>query len=284
MDNPLVIIDGNNQIYRSEWKTGLYYKNQRVSGILTFLKKIKRIINEQTKPDNVIVCWDSYSKRKREEYPDYKAGRVKGKYYHELLSEMEILSKMLKSLGIKQFKIEGYEADELIADLVYNANNRKKIIMTTDADMYQLLDNSTSIVGSGKVTVNLLKKKMGMTPEEHLFSKIVCGDSSDNIPGIYGIGLKRYLSFLRESDSIEHMLEYHPKVKRHIDIIKRNFKLIKLDRLNLKQTRKLVIQKLYPDIDEFRKLCYKYGLFSVIKNFQNFVEKFRRTRYSRREV
>lgn len=280
MRKTLLVVDGNNQVFRNEWGTGLYHKNQRVSGILSFLRSLRMWVKNYSCSNNVVVCWDSRSKKKNI-YDKYKFGRVRDDFYKQVMSEIVILQEMLKSLGIKQLKEDGYEADDLIADVVYSVSG-KKIIVSTDSDLFQLLTKDTMIIrGKAKFTIDDLRKKWGMTPDEYFFFKVVSGDMMDNIPGIKGIGKIRFLKILDEcGHNLERML-CHRKIVPHLKLVERNYQLIKLEKLNLQRTREVLVKDEYPDVDKFRVQCYRYGLFSILKNFQEYISYFRRVRRPR---
>ena len=88
MANPLVLVDGNNQIFSSEWGTGLYHKNKRVSGILTLLYRLRKWIKEYSDSSNIIVCWDTFPEQKSKIYKEYKTNRRESRtsLYHDSAS------------------------------------------------------------------------------------------------------------------------------------------------------------------------------------------------------
>lgn len=272
MKKKLVLIDGKNRVYGSEWGKGLYYKGQRTSGILTFLTTLRTYAGKY-KAENIIVCWDSYSKKRRELYKDYKKGRPKDKIYKEILSEIEILEKMLDSLGIKQYRVEGYEADDLIGDIA-KTSTYDKIIISNDSDMWQLLGDDVTIKHGNKVmTEELLKQNTGLTPDEFLLRKIIVGDVSDNIRGIEKIGEKTFQKILDDSGSMDSFLD-HPKIQKHTELIQRNYELIALEKLGLKETEKVLNEDRKVDFASFRSQCFKLRLFSIVKRFQTWIAPF----------
>lgn len=280
MKNSLLLIDGNNKVFTSEWGKGLYWKGLRTSGILTFLMSLRGYAEKYGRK-NIIVCWDSpvKDKKKRELYPDYKANRKRNSFYFEIKSEINRLQEILPMLGIKQAVVDGYEADDLIAVLKHYRSKKydKVIIVSTDSDLYQLLDDRTSILKSKeKITVQTLRDKgfgkVADAPQEYLLMKVVVGDTSDNIKGVNGIGIKTFFKVLNSSRSLDDAIRQFGQP----EIIERNYNLMRLR--NNKSLRILLKQNLKkgkPNTIEFHKRLYGLGMFSIMKNFRKWVVPFK---------
>jgi len=218
-----IILDGNNTAFRANATNNLTMKNgERVAAtygtlniILSFLKKngsgwVNKLLTaaqDQLRDrtaiiDEVIVCWDGgKSKFRKAIYSDYKGHREvkrkeytddEQKAYHHLLNEMENLHEILPHFGVKSLKFKGWEAD----DLIYLSNKLKadgeiSIIVSTDRDMLQLVDDTTFVWSPVKeqlITPETFLEFTGVPKRHYLTYRVLVGDKSDNIDGIHGIG------------------------------------------------------------------------------------------------
>lgn len=212
----VVLIDGNNLMFRSYYATaysGNIMKNSKgfpTNALYGFANMINKIIHEE-KPKYVLVAFDKGKTFRHDNYHEYKAGRIETPT--ELKQQFSVAKEMLDAMGIKWFEIDGYEADDIIgtfSSMITNNANYECLIISSDRDLLQLIND--------KVTVKLLKTKdyimmdrntfidmYGIEPIRIIDLKGLQGDSSDNIPGIKGIGEKTALKLLQEYGSIENM-------------------------------------------------------------------------------
>lgn len=212
----LLVIDGNSVLNRAYYgirllstKKGMFTNG--IYGFLTMLQKIEADV----KPDSVAIAFDVKAPTFRHKaYDGYKAQR-KG-MPEELAMQMPVLKELLTALGYKLLTAEGWEADDIIGTLAQACKDRKEkcVIATGDRDTFQL-------VGDG-VTVRLLStkqgrpeavnydeaaimEKYGVTPKQLIDIKAIQGDSSDNIPGIKGIGEKGASDLIQRFGSLEYI-------------------------------------------------------------------------------
>ncbi len=210
----VVLVDGNNLLFRSYYATayqGNFMKNSKgfpTNALYGFINMINKIINEE-KPSYMLVAFDKGKTFRHDKYEDYKAGRIK--MPNELKQQFPIAKKILTNLGIKWFEIENYEADDIVgtlASMIDKSNEYEGLIISSDKDLLQLITD--------KVVVKLLKSKdyilmnketfyetYGLTPDKMIDLKALEGDSSDNIPGVKGIGEKTALKLLQDYGSLE---------------------------------------------------------------------------------
>lgn len=209
----LLAIDGNSIINRAFYgikllstKSGKY-----TNGIYGFMN-ILLSLRENYKPDSVAVAFDLKAPTFRHKmYDGYKAGR-KG-MPPELCEQMPVLKEILHTMGIKTIEVEGWEADDILGTLsVCNAD--KCYIATGDRDSLQLVsDKTTVLLTSTKMgrtqTVEYDKAKLfedySMTPELMIDLKALMGDTSDNIPGVPGIGQKTATDLILKYGSVENI-------------------------------------------------------------------------------
>ena len=214
----VILVDGNNLLFRSYYATaysGNMMNNSKgfpTNGLYGFVNMINKIIKEE-KPEYMLVAFDKGKTFRHEEYKEYKDGRIKTP--DDLLKQFEVVKKMVPLMGIKMYEIDRYEADDIIGTytkLISEDEDYDGLIVSSDKDLLQLINKDN--------TVKLLKSKdyimmdektffneYGITPDKMIDLKGLMGDSSDNIPGVKGIGEKTALKLLQEYGSLEGIYE-----------------------------------------------------------------------------
>ena len=197
----IVLIDGNNLLFRSYYATaysGGMMKNSKgfpTNALYGFTNMINKILKEEN-PDYMLVALDKGKTFRHDSYTEYKAGRQE--MPEELGLQIEYSKKLLDALGISWNESPGYEADDIIGTMSTKADdNTEVLIISSDRDLLQLINE--------KVKVKLLKSKESVVLDIHNFeeeygiepSKVIDlkglqGDPSDNIPGVKGIGEKKF--------------------------------------------------------------------------------------------
>jgi len=222
----LMAIDGNAILFRAYFATAVTGNVMRANngtatnGLRGFINIINKI--EQTYDfDYLIVAWDASSKNfRREKYEAYKGTR--GETDQDLIDQFPLVREWLNYMGIPQYEVEGYEADDIIGTLAHLGNQQKIAvdIVTSDKDMLQLLNTDVNIImpqsksSDYKVmTVDNLKDIWDISPLQVIDLKGLSGDPSDNIPGVKGVGDKTAIKLLHEYDSVEGIYENIDKVK-----------------------------------------------------------------------
>ncbi len=210
----LLVLDGNSILNRAFYgiklltaKDGTF--TNAIYGFLTMLHKMK----EDTAPDAVAIAFDMRAPTFRhKEYDGYKAQR-KG-MPPELAQQLPILKELLTLLGYRIVECEGYEADDILGTLAQacTAEGHECVLATGDRDSLQLVSPTVTVrlaatkFGQPVVTVYDEKKVMedyGVTPHQLIDIKALQGDSSDNIPGVAGIGPKGAADLIQKHGSIE---------------------------------------------------------------------------------
>ena len=216
MRERIVIIDGNSLINRAFYamqrpmitREGIY--TQGIYGFLNMLQKIE----SDYEPEYMTVAFDMKAPTFRHlEYEEYKAGRKA--MPPELVMQMPIMKDVLKALNISVLEMEGYEADDIIGTVARVAESAglSVLIITGDRDALQLVTDSVNVLITKKGITDFelydpakMQERYGLTPEEFIDLKGLMGDSSDNIPGIPGVGEKTGIKLLKQFGSIENML------------------------------------------------------------------------------
>lgn len=208
----LLVIDGNSIINRAFYGIRLLSNKKGVfTNALTGFFNIYLKLLGNFKPDCVAVAFDLKAPTFRhKQYSEYKAGR-KG-MPEELYMQMPYLKAILKALNIAVIECEGYEADDIIGTLsaVCDEKGNECIIATGDRDSFQLITEKVyvNLAGNKEDTIYTPEKIMevyGVTPPEMIEVKALMGDSSDNIPGVPGIGEKTALSLIGKYHSIDNI-------------------------------------------------------------------------------
>jgi gp32.85 len=293
----ILLYDGNNTLIRNNAVTELYHNGIRTSGISGMLSQllsdITTLQNKNT-IDKVIVLWDGGSKYRKDLYPEYKAHRIAKKekeledgssYYDELKYQLEEMHKFLPNIGIHSLRIIGWEADDLIASIV-GMTQEPCIIVTTDKDLMQLVDERVSVYQPTKkilYTKDNFYTSIGIHPTQFVDYKILIGDPSDNIPGIKGIGNKTAIKLLNQYGSIPGILRNKQELLKskitskiflpeNLGIITFNRALIDLsfpEKEEINPTiKECITENLVANTKELIKFASKHGLSRIIMNIK----------------
>ncbi len=214
----LIIIDGNSIINRAYYGVKpLSTKNGiPTNAIYGFMNIILKYIDEY-KPDYLCVAFDLKAPTFRHKmYPEYKAQR-KG-MPDDLREQLPHLKEILAAMNVLQLSVEGYEADDIIGTVsrICDENGVECNVVTGDKDDLQLASNTTSILLTttrmGQTTTEALDEdgvfqKYGVTPTEFISVKALMGDSSDNIPGVKGIGEKTAFELVKRFHSLDGLYQ-----------------------------------------------------------------------------
>ncbi len=214
----LLAIDGNSLINRAFYGIKLLTTKdgQYTNAVYGFINILHRL-EELEKPDGVAVAFDLKAPTFRhKKYAEYKAGR-KG-MPEELHSQMPILKEWLTLAGYTCIECEGYEADDILGTLSFACENsgNECVISTGDRDSLQLISDKTRVLlaatkmGKPEIinyTKEALFEKYGLTPDEMIELKALMGDSSDNIPGVAGVGEKTATDLITRFHNIDYIYE-----------------------------------------------------------------------------
>lgn len=226
----LLLIDGNSIIYRAFFalppltnSSGLH--TNAVYGFTTMLLRVL----EEERPTHVLVAFDAGKVTFRHEsYAEYKGGRQKTP--PELSEQFPILKELLQAFAIAQFELGGYEADDIIGTISREASEADKetVIISGDKDMLQLVSDQVTVLLTRKgisevdrYTPEAVHEKYQLTPGQIVDLKGLMGDTSDNIPGVAGVGEKTALKLLHEYGTVENVLaqvgELKGKLRENIE-------------------------------------------------------------------
>ena len=221
MKDTFLLVDGNSLMHRAFHALPLMdadgiYTNA-VYGFLNMLLKVIREENVQY----LAVCFDEHGPTFRHTvYADYKAGRRETP--PELRQQFDTILSLLDEMGIRRFSLRGWEADDLLGTLSLKGQEAgaAPLLLTGDRDALQLVGGGTELMFTRKgisetirFTASKVYEEYGFTPEQVTDWKGLAGDSSDNIPGVPGVGDKTAVKLLQEYGTLEGVLENADKVK-----------------------------------------------------------------------
>ncbi len=228
----IILVDGNNLLFRSYYATaynGGMMTNSKgfpTNALFGFANMMNKIILEE-KPTYMIVAFDKGKTFRHEEYEGYKGGR--GETPDELKMQFPKAKEMLTYMGIQYYECDNYEADDILGTFAAYCDKDPNFIGTivsSDKDLLQLI--------SDDVDIKLLKQKdyirynkktfheaYGIDPIHVIDLKALMGDSSDNIPGVRGIGEKTALKMLQDYETLdgvyEHLDSFTPKMREKLE-------------------------------------------------------------------
>lgn len=214
-----MIIDGNSLMHRAFYALPplVDAQGRYTNAVYGFLTMLLRVIEEEN-PSNLVVAFDLKGPTIRHEiYEDYKGTRKKTP--DELVGQFELVHSVLEAMRIKVVEVPGYEADDLIGTIAKNFPGKEVLVVTGDRDALQLVDERIEILLTKKGISEIarfglgeIEEVYGVTPEQLIDVKALMGDSSDNIPGVPGVGEKTALKLIKEFGSLESVLENIDKV------------------------------------------------------------------------
>lgn len=315
INSRILIFDGLNTFIRVfSAVPALNDDGDHIGGVTGFLRSIAANIR-LLKPTRVIICFDGKggSKRRKKIFPNYKANRaVKTKFnrYQEfatLTDESESMKKQfgrlieyLNCLPVTMLSVDNIEADDTIAYIaneVYTEDDHKAIIVSTDRDFLQLVNNRISVWSPIKkrfYTPELMREEFGINSSNYLLYRTFLGDKTDNIPGIKGVALKslkKYFPMVTENRQIEideiinhakdgadiGRYKIYKSVVESKDQIDLNHNLMQLKEVDIAGSLKMMIHdKVTGPVDllntfEFKKMFLRDKMYTVIKDLDTWM-------------
>ncbi|MFX3623946.1 MAG: DNA polymerase I [Ectobacillus sp.] len=217
MKQKVVLIDGNSIAYRAFFALPLLNNDKGIhtNAIYGFTMMLMKILEEE-KPTHMLVAFDAGKTTFRHKtFEEYKGGRQKTP--PELSEQFPFIRELLDAFRIPRYELENYEADDIIGTLVKEADaaNAEVKVISGDRDLLQLVSSHTRVAITRKgitemdeYTPDTLLEKYGLTAKQIIDMKGLMGDTSDNIPGVPGIGEKTAIKLLKEFETIEKLYEH----------------------------------------------------------------------------
>ena len=221
----LFLIDGSGYIFRAYYALPPLYRKSdglptgAVNGFCNMLFKLIEDTKSNSKPTHLAVIFDSARKTFRNDiYSDYKANR--GEPPEDLIPQFQIIKDSVTAFGIPSIELAGFEADDIIATYARQAadKNWKVSIISSDKDLMQVVTKDINLIDTMKnksIGIEDVKEKFGVAPDRVIDVQALAGDSSDNVPGAPGIGLKTAALLINEYDNLENLLESADQIKQN---------------------------------------------------------------------
>ncbi|HHW9723103.1 TPA: DNA polymerase I [Staphylococcus aureus] len=216
--NKLVLIDGNSLSFRAFYALPLLSNKAGIhtNAVYGFAMLLEKILKEE-KPNHFLVAFDAGKTTFRhEKYSEYKGGRQKTP--PELSEQFPYIRQLLDAYHIKRYELDNYEADDIIGTLSKEADKAgfQTIIITGDRDLTQLATDNVTIYYTKKGVTDvdhytpdfIAEKYNGLTPNQIIDMKGLMGDTSDNIPGVAGVGEKTAIKLLNQFGTVEGVYEH----------------------------------------------------------------------------
>ncbi|MDD5492228.1 MAG: DNA polymerase I [bacterium] len=212
MKKKLYIIDGHAYIHRAFHALPMLTNSQGlvINAVYGFTRMLLKIIKRE-QPDYLAVCFDSpHPTFRHKAFEQYKATRKETP--DELKTQIPMVQEMVEAFKIPVFRMPGYEADDLIATIARQAEKQDVdvVVVSGDKDILQLVDEHINVLSEPKGILfaeKEVQEKFGFSADKIKDYLGLCGDSSDNIPGVPGIGEKTALQLVKEYGTIENMYQ-----------------------------------------------------------------------------
>lgn len=287
----LLLVDGHYYVYRSfhAIRNLSNSRGEPTNAIYGFTKTLRRMVKD-LQPDLGAVIWDmGLPDRRTKLQPEYKQQRAE--MPPEMVPQLDFIQKLTPMLGFHSLGLPNTEADDLMASYAVAAvaKNIDVVLSTNDKDLFQLVDHTVKVYSTNKTDLptpkdtfvllgsDFVEKKWGVAPK--LIGDVLCliGDTSDNIPGVSGLGPKNAALLLREFGSLDALLQQadhiknermREKIKTSIDQIRQNREMVRLD-LDLPlpvPLEELKIQPRYPELIASLEKCEFKSLLQEVKD------------------
>lgn len=288
-ENPFILVDGSSYLYRAYHAFPPLTNSQgEPTGAMYGVLNMLRSLIIQYKPSHVAVVFDAKGKTFRDElYEEYKSNRPP--MPDDLREQIAPLHEMVQAMGLPLLSISGVEADDVIGTLALKAaaDGRDVLISTGDKDMAQLVTPKITLINTMTNVIlgpDEVKEKYGVPPELIIDFLALMGDSSDNIPGVPGVGEKTALGLLQGLGSLDEIYQQldniatlsfrgaktlGAKMAEHEKVAKLSYKLatIKTDVELDKTFDDLVVNE--PNLDQLLEMFTRYEFKRWISDLQN---------------
>jgi len=220
----VILIDGNNLLFRSFYATaytGTIMRNSKgfpTNALYGFINMINKIINEE-RPNYVMIAFDKGKTFRHDKYEVYKDGRRETP--NELKEQFPVAKRLVEAMGIACYEIDNYEADDIIGTFARCVDEDKSYtatIISSDKDLLQLISDEVEVkllkqTGFIRMNKEEFFNTYGVEPIKMIDLKALMGDSSDNIPGVKGIGEKTAINLIKEYGTLENLYNNIDNVK-----------------------------------------------------------------------
>ena len=215
----LILVDGSGYIFRAFYALPPMSREDGtpVNAVFGFTSMLLKL-SEDMEGENILVVFDAARTTFRNAiYKEYKANRSEPP--EELVPQFDLIKKATIAIGLKSLEVENYEADDIIATYVKIAKkeNIETLVISSDKDLMQLIQDGVSLydpMKNIKIGPEAVLEKFGVSPDKVIDVQALAGDSSDNVPGVPGIGVKTASQLINEYGSLEKLLDHASSIKQ----------------------------------------------------------------------
>lgn len=247
VSDTVLIIDGHSMAFRAFFALPpdnfVTATGQHTNAVYGFVSMLTRLL-ETEKPTHIAVAFDvSRHSFRTEEYPEYKGTRDATP--EEFKGQVELIREVLDAMGIVSLSREGFEADDILATLAYRAGNdgATVLVVSGDRDSFQTVTDNVTVLypGTGpgdlrRMTPQAVEEKYGVPPHRYPEIAAIVGETSDNLPGVPGVGPKTAAQWINKYDGLDNLLARADEIggkrgaalREHIDDVVRNRRLNRL--------------------------------------------------------
>lgn len=278
----IFIVDGSGYIFRAFHALPPLTRTDGtpVGAVLGFVNMLLKLLN-QSDGTHLVVVFDAARKNFRNDiYPEYKANR--GETPEDLIPQFPLIREACKAFNVPTVEMDGYEADDLIATYTNRMRDRGGLvtIVSSDKDLMQLVDAHVDMLDPMKnrtIATEEVLEKFGVKPEKVVDVQALAGDSSDNVPGVPGIGVKTAAELINQYGSLESLLEKATEIKQpkrrqnlieFAEMARVSKKLVQLESQAPIETSLDEFEKQVPDFEEARTFLEQQNFHSVINRLK----------------
>ncbi|WP_309305689.1 DNA polymerase I [Schaalia dentiphila] len=247
VSDTVLIIDGHSMAFRAFYAlppdSFVTATGQHTNAVYGFVSMLTRLL-ETEQPTHVAVAFDvSRHSFRTEEYPEYKGTRDATP--EEFKGQVELIREVLDAMGIVSLSREGFEADDILATLAYRAGNdgATVLVVSGDRDSFQTVTDNVTVLypGTGpgdlrRMTPQAVEEKYGVPPHRYPEIAAIVGETSDNLPGVPGVGPKTAAQWINKYDGLDNLLARADEIggkrgaalREHMDDVVRNRRLNRL--------------------------------------------------------
>ena len=247
MSDTVLIIDGHSMAFRAFYALPpdnfVTATGQHTNAVYGFVSMLTRLL-ETERPTHVAVAFDvSRHSFRSEEYPEYKGTREATP--EEFKGQVELIREVLDAMGIVSLSREGFEADDILATLAHRASQQGAtvLVVSGDRDSFQTVTDSVTVLypGTGpgdlrRMTPEAIEAKYGVPPHRYPEIAAIVGETSDNLPGVPGVGPKTAAQWINKYDGLDNLLARADEIggkrgaalREHMDDVVRNRRLNRL--------------------------------------------------------
>ncbi|MEN8041775.1 MAG: DNA polymerase, partial [Actinomycetota bacterium] len=254
----LALLDGHSLAYRAFYALPpdlATPSGQVTNAVFGFTSMLIKLLDDET-PDAIAVAWDRREPTFRtEQYPEYKATRESAPDLFR--SQVPIIKEVLEAMEIPQVSVAGYEADDVIATLVDQGLDLDYdvVVVTGDRDAFQLSSDDVTVLYTKRgisdtvhATPEWIKERYGIDPVRYVEYAALRGDSSDNLPGVAGVGEKTAAKLINEFESLEELFDHvdtlTPKLRENLEAAREQ---VFLNRVLMTMIKDVPFEEISPD-------------------------------------